>query len=204
MISRVPKQAFFALALVAAGGAVQPASAQPAGTQPTDAPATGAQPTGAPATGAQPTGAPATGAPLTDPFVEQTATINRMESDINHRVEEIMDLRAKAASQGEAVRVSCIDDKLQRARKNQAQYKVDRALWPATQSDPQAQLKLLSKLRLGELYSAAYVQDARACVDAKAIGTLLKVHVEGVPQSPPGSDPVRPPLFERPPLASAL
>jgi hypothetical protein len=48
----------------------------------------------------------------------------------------------------------------------------------------------------------SFVQDARACVDAQTAQSTLEVVVEGGPQAPPSVEPVPPPIFERPPLAS--
>jgi hypothetical protein len=123
-------------------------------------------------------------------------------SSIQARIYEIEALRTRAASQGQAIKVSCIDEKLRRARANLATAKSEQRKWPAIQDQPAAAKASLENLQLQELYALAQSQDARACTDGKDIELNVVVRVEGTSPTISPLDPVRAPTFERPPLAS--
>jgi hypothetical protein len=138
-------------------------------------------------------------------FESGSQQINAMRSAIASRVPEIEALRNRALKEGSPLKVSCIEEKLKRARANAALSNKDIAAWPATRERPPEQLRVLEHMRLLDLYSMTFVQDARACVDAHAAESTLQVVVEGAPTTPPTAiDPVPPPTLERPPLASTF
>jgi hypothetical protein len=123
-------------------------------------------------------------------------------SSIQSRIYEIEALRLRAAQAGQAIKVSCIEEKLRRTRASLATAKSEQRRWPAIQSQPAAARASLENLQLQELYALAMAQDARACTDGKELDLSVVVRVDGPARPDPATDTVRAPTFERPPLAS--
>jgi hypothetical protein len=126
-----------------------------------------------------------------------------MNTNIDTGIKDIEAIRVRALRAGEALRLSCVDEKLRRARNVKSRAKTDSAAWSGTQGSSAAQEKVLSAMRVHELYVLAFVEEARACVSAQVAKDGVVVRVEAVPPAPALTDPVStPPLLERPVLGS--
>ncbi len=143
--------------------------------------------------------------PPPDPFAGKTAIATGAYGTIQARVQDIESVRADAAAHGQAVRVSCIDEKLKRARANAGTAKVIMDGWALGQGSVEYAQRSLDRLLLLQVYALVYSEEARACAEAKQIGDSLEVKVDRkLPDAPPDDHPDtgRLPHFERPPLAS--
>jgi hypothetical protein len=157
-------------------------------------------------------------APAPDAFQERTATATSTVSSIDARVNDIESLRAEAAKKGEAIRLSCIEEKLKRAKGNQAAAKSVMEGWQLGAANPAFSQRSLDRLLLLQVYAMVYVEEARGCTDVNALSQGLEVKVDpnvasqngsgtapGGPSAaadPGGINWNRPPRLERPPLAS--
>jgi hypothetical protein len=121
---------------------------------------------------------------------------------INTRVGDIEQLLRQANQEGKAIKASCIDEKLRRARSNKDAGSTVLEGWSIGAGNPAYAQRQLDRLLLLGVYSMVYAEEARACTDAKAAGNSLQVEItRNIPEAPK-QDPTRPPRFDRPPLAS--
>lgn len=135
-------------------------------------------------------------------FELKTELANQTVGSINARVGDIEQLLRQANQEGKAVKASCIDEKLRRARNNKEVASVVMEGWSIGQNSPEYAQRQLDRLLLLQVYSMVYAEEARACADAKAAADSLKVEItKDIPEGPK-QEPTRPPRFDRPPLAS--
>jgi hypothetical protein len=137
-----------------------------------------------------------------DTIARDAAVPAEKVTSIQAHIYEIDALRLRAAQAGQALKVSCIEEKLRRTRTALAIAKGEQRKWPAIQGQPAAARASLDNLQLQELYALAMAQDARACTDGKELELKVLVHVDGPARPDPVTAPVPAPTFERPPLAS--
>jgi hypothetical protein len=117
-------------------------------------------------------------------------------------VGEVVALRDAAARQGQAIRLSCIGERLKRLRALTATARRQADTWPRNYSDPAQRSKSAAEINELEVKAKALTAEAHACVEVRPDELQVEVTHEGnVPDLPP-SDTVPPPNFERPPLAS--
>lgn len=160
--------------------------------------------------------------PVADPFEERTQIAGSTTANIDARVNDIEILKQQAQKQGQQVKVSCIEEKLQRAKQNQSQARSVMDSWQLGAGNAVFSQRSLDRLMLLQVYAMVYAEEARACTDAKGVGQALAVKVEpGVPSTTtgPGRGPgggggggfggetggnftFPPPRLDRPPLAS--
>jgi hypothetical protein len=137
-------------------------------------------------------------------FDQKTAIATATLSQIDTRVADIDALRAQAAGSGQGVKLSCIEEKLKRAKANAAAAKTVMDGWSVGETSPAYAQRSLDRLMLLQVYSMVYAEEAKACTGAKA-GQSLDIKGDKSADEN-GKDerafPVRPPKFERPPLAS--
>jgi hypothetical protein len=154
-----------------------------------------------------------------DLFEERTAVATSTVTNIEARVADINTMRAQAQREGQAIKLSCIEDKLTRAKTNLAAAQQVMESWQLGMSNPAFSQRSIDRLLLLQVYAMVYSEEARACTDAQAIKSGIEVKVEpnvppsdnpqkpptGGPAPPVGGDdgiPWRPPRLERPPFAS--
>jgi hypothetical protein len=157
-----------------------------------------------------------------DPFDERTQVAGATAAGIDARVNDINILKQQAQKDNQQVKLSCIEEKLQRAKQNQSQAKSVMDSWQLGAANPVFSQRALDRLLLLQVYAMVYAEEARACTDAKALANGLEVKVEnnvpasnGAPAAPGsagsgggsivgGSNEFNfpPPRLERPPLAS--
>jgi hypothetical protein len=126
-------------------------------------------------------------------------------SSIEKHLREIQGLLADATSKNEALRMSCIEDKLKKTQVILGAGKTIKRDWALGQQNPGFAKRSLDRLIELQLYATIYDEEAHACVDSRTVAFSLQVQVDKrVPQLPPwGTPPVdRSPTFERPPLGS--
>jgi hypothetical protein len=148
---------------------------------------------------------------LPDTFEERTQVANATEANIESRVTDIEMLKAQAQRDGQAVKLSCIEEKLQKSKANASQARSVMEGWAMGAVNLLFSQRTLDRLLLLQVYAMVYAEEARACSDAKALGKALEVKIEpsvppsaGTAQTPNGDDGIGfpPPRLERPPLAS--
>src|SRR5262245_26229843 len=125
-----------------------------------------------------------------DPFVSGTAAVAKMNTNIDTGIKDMEAIRVRAVRDGEALRLSCVDEKLRRARTVKTRAKSDSAAWAGTKESTAAQEKVLSAMRVHELYVLAFVEEARACVSAQVAKDGVVVRVEAVPPAPALATPI--------------
>ena len=122
--------------------------------------------------------------------------LGRIETLVN----EVAALRDTAIKQGEAIRLSCVSEKLKRLRvvATSARHQAD--IWPKNFADPKLRTKAANDINELEARAKALTAEAHACVEVRP--DELKVQmITNLPHMPPPGT-VPPPPFERPPLAS--
>ena len=144
-----------------------------------------------------------------NPLAEKTAAATSAYGTIQARVGDIESLRADANGKGQTIRQACIDEKLKRAKHNLSAAKTVMDGWALAQNNPDFAQRSLDRLLLMQVYAFVFVEEARACSEVKATAPdQVEIRVDHtVPSGDDGNgatDPVRPPRFERPPLASPL
>jgi hypothetical protein len=137
-------------------------------------------------------------------FDDRTQTAGATLSQIETRMADIEALRGQAAAAGQGVKLSCIDEKLKRAKANLAAAKTVMDGWSLGEASPAYAQRSMDRLMLMQVYSMVYADEARACTNGKP-GQSLEVKGGRGPgedgRDEPGF-PGRGPRFERPPLAS--
>jgi hypothetical protein len=136
------------------------------------------------------------------PFAKKTELAQMTLASIDARVGDIEQLLRQANQEGKAIKASCIDEKLKRAKNNKSTAQVVMDGWAVGEHSLEYAQRQLDRLLLLQVYSMVYTEEARACVDAKAAGNSLDVQVTRDIPDAPKPDPTRPPRFDRPPLAS--
>ena len=137
-------------------------------------------------------------APAATPIgVDRPASAHAAVAAIDDRVKDIESLRQQAARDGQGTRLSCIDDKLRKAkqaREEAAQLVGDTAI---------SQIAF-DQILLRQVYAIVYAEEARACADLKPSGTGGVVPPKSTtPTTPDIPNPVTDvPVVIRPPLAS--
>jgi hypothetical protein len=126
------------------------------------------------------------------------------EKSIITHVSEIESLLSDAQSQGKAVKAGCIKEKLVRAQKDEAAAETVMKGWSLGADDTDYAQRQLDRILLLQVYSMVYAQEARACKDAKPASDVNQIEITNGTAQPqaPVQDPIKPPFFERPPLAS--
>jgi len=161
--------------------------------------------------------------PAADPFDERTQIAGTTTANIDARVADIEVLKQQAQKDGQQVKLSCIEEKLQRAKQNQSQAKSVMDSWQLGAANQVFSQRALDRLMLLQVYAMVYSEEARACSDAKAVGQALEMKVDANvpattstavgPSGKPGASggdgsggdngfDLRPPRLERPPLSS--
>ena len=147
-------------------------------------------------------GQPVPGIAVVNPYQEQTREVAESAGRIADSIPEVEGLRGQAERLGDASRIACIDEKLGRIRSSRDASDVIRRSWPTARSDHAFASRTVDRMRLLKLYAISAVDEAHRCSDAK-IRTETVVSIQrGIPEIGRLGDPVRPPIFERPPLAS--
>ena len=145
-------------------------------------------------------------APRPASLEEQTASADEQMATIQRSIGEIETLRSDAQKKNEAIRLSCIEERLKAARASQTaakQLRVD--LGRFAPQNPGFGTRTLQRLLDLRLAAEAHLQDARACTDSSSMQFSLEVQVDK--RIPPGATSQTPtfeaaPTLERPPLAS--
>jgi hypothetical protein len=140
-------------------------------------------------------------------FEQQTSTADEQMTTIARAVTEIEALRADAQKKNQAMRLSCIEEKLKSARASQIaakQLRLDFGRFAAL--NPGYASRTLQRMLDLRLSAEAHEQDARACTDSTNVSFNLEVQVDKRLQGkdPPFATPSfqTSPTFERPPLSS--
>jgi hypothetical protein len=122
--------------------------------------------------------------------------LGRIETLVN----EAAALRDTAIKQGEAIRLSCVSEKLKRLRviATSARHQAD--IWPRNFADPKLRTKAAKEINELEARAKALTAEAHACVEVRPDELKVEV-VTDLPHMPPPGVPPPPPI-ERPPLAS--
>ena len=138
-------------------------------------------------------------------FEQRTQFVGKTIKSIDGRIEEVAQLRARALKEGSAVKVSCIDDKLRKLRAALDAAKVIEGGWHLARLNEPFADRSMDRLRVLEILAVANADAAYACTDAHLAGIKMTTQVEvtvDVPVGATGASAVRPPVIERPPLAS--
>ena len=115
---------------------------------------------------------------------------------------EVAALRDTAIKQSEAIRVSCIAEKLKRLRLvvTSARHQAD--IWPRNFADSKLRTKAAADIGELEARAKALTAEAHACVEVRPAEIEVEVTSQHLPPPLPPPGIVPPPPFERPPLAS--
>jgi hypothetical protein len=126
--------------------------------------------------------------------------------DVIHlRIQEIQALRTRAAKQGEAVKTSCIDDKLRRLQTTEGSAKALQGEWAQLLYKPSDPSKYVERLQLLRIYAVATADAAYACVGSRTNALVANWVAVSVPQNgAPTLPTATPPSVDRPPLASSF
>jgi hypothetical protein len=136
-------------------------------------------------------------------FESQTTTLHDAISAIQDKIREVDALKTQAIREGQAVRASCIEDKLRKIKVALHSAMVVQEGWSVARDNPAFAGRSMDRILLLKLYSVAHADDAYSCADAKgAQATVLKIDVPPPEGGATPLDPVTPPTIERPPLAS--
>jgi hypothetical protein len=135
-------------------------------------------------------------------FEAKTQLAQSTMASIATRIGDIEQLLRQANQEGKAIKASCIDEKLRRARTNKDAASTVMEGWSIGVGNAAYAQRQLDRMLLLQVYSMVYAEEARACTDAKAAGNSLQVEItKDIPEAPK-QEPNRPPRFDRPPLAS--
>jgi|GEM_PF-5438456 len=128
--------------------------------------------------------------------LDRPAAARQALSSIDDRVHDIETLRQAASRDGQATRLSCIDDKLRKAKTARTE---------AAQLVGEANVQTaFDQILLRQVYAIVYAEEARACADLKPVGPAGPVQGDkpgnNTPEIPNPVTDV--PVVVRPPLAS--
>jgi hypothetical protein len=137
-----------------------------------------------------------------NPFREKTSRADSLYANVRARVVDIDKLREDAARSQQALRLSCIEEKLTRARANEAAAKVVMDGWSVGATSAEYADRSLDRLSLLSVYAMVYADEARTCSEVRALGQSLEVKVDKALPHEALPDVWRRPNLERPPLAS--
>jgi hypothetical protein len=139
-------------------------------------------------------------------FERQTSYLKEAVSTIQEKVKEVEQLKLQATREGQAVKASCIEDKLRKIKVALHSATVVSDGWQVGRDNPAYAQRSMDRVLLLKLYAVAHADDAYNCADTKAAQTTvvrMDVPPSGQAQGPTiPFDPIPPPVIERPPLAS--
>ena len=138
-------------------------------------------------------------------YASDGARIAQVQAQVDQLVRQVEALRADAAGKGEAIRASCIEEKLKALRNYARAIDIIHDSWPSAAHNPAFAQRSLQRVDAIVAGSNGYAADARACNEGRESDVRFTVKVEVSTEPPPGNlggGPLPLGPFERPVLAS--
>jgi hypothetical protein len=140
-------------------------------------------------------------------FEHQTIQLHDAIGTIQEKAKEVEALKVQAVREGQAIKASCIEDKLRKIKVALHSATVVEDGWSVGRDNPAFAARSMDRVLLLKLYAVAHADDAYNCADTKtAQTTVVKVDSTQPTGQAAGPtipfDPIPPPVIERPPLAS--
>jgi hypothetical protein len=137
-------------------------------------------------------------------FTAKAARVEIVLGEMREKSAELEKLRDRAAKEGDAIKLSCIDEKLKRLRTSLKSAQTIQKGYSVGRNDPGYAGRQLDRLNILHLLVLSVTDEAYQCAGTSPTAeSLNSVTVDGQKQGDvPVPSPVPPPYLERPPLAS--